>query len=207
MRNVEGVRKITNRMEMVQNLRNKLVKARLSLIAVTGLLIVSGITNIALLNKLNNTKDVVAKQNIELNTTELELEVLSKEKATLEAEIDRLNSFDTLVNNVMDLEDMCLEMASNSEETIEGVVTFIKNNKTINTDLKYIDYIVSKDRGTKIRVVENNKEMFVVYVSDTNAATKLDESLSRQYYTGVENYTEAIRTVDNVLIVRHDYKF
>ena len=39
MKSMEGVRRVTNRMELIQGLKSKLLKARLSLIAVTMLLV------------------------------------------------------------------------------------------------------------------------------------------------------------------------
>ena len=70
MKAMEGVRRVTNRMELVQNLRSKLLKARLSLIAVTLLLGVSAVTNIVMYNKLQDAEEVVAKQGAQI--TELE---------------------------------------------------------------------------------------------------------------------------------------
>ena len=56
MKAMEGVRRVTNRMELIQGLKSKLLKARLSLIAVTILLGVSAVTNVVMYNKLQDSK-------------------------------------------------------------------------------------------------------------------------------------------------------
>ena len=206
MKTMEGVRKVTNRMKLVQNLRKNLVKARLSLIAVTFLLVMSGIANLVLLNKLSNEKEVVAQQNISIQENKDTIKELESKNAKLEVEVERLNSFDVLFDNVMNLEDICLEMIQKAEEVKDGVIEYVKNNKVKSTDLKYTDYVLNKTTGEKIRTFENNNEMFVVYISDSECEESLNSSLSNEYHIGKEAYIEAIYSTNGVLLVKHDYK-
>ena len=201
MKSMESVRKITNRMELVQVLRAKLVKARLSLIAVTFLLVVSGAVNVSLYNKLTDSRELVAKQELELKATREEVVVLAEEKVALAGEIDRLNSFDTLISNVMKLDDICEEMTEKAIDVVEGVVTYTRNNRTRNTDIAYTDNVVSLE-GQKVRTLEANNNVFVVYIDNKQAEDSLNKALGKEYYIGREDYIGAINSVDGVVMVK-----
>lgn len=205
MKNVESVRRITNRMEMVQNLRAKLIKARLSLIAVTLFLAISAATNVVLVNKLNKANELNEVKSNVIETKTQDIEYMTEEIVTLESEIERLNSFDTMMDNIMQLEDICLEMTSDPIDVIEGEITYSMYNKTYKTDLDYIDYVVSPN-GSKIRAIENKTELFVVYIGDADAEANLNTSLAREYNNGRENYINAISSTNNVILVKYEIK-
>ena len=206
MKNVESVRRITNRMEMIQSLRSKLIKTRLSLLAVVIFLAVSVATNISLVNKLNKANEVSEVKSNVIETKANQIETMTEEIITLKAEIERLNSFDTMMNNIMQLEDICLEMASDAIEVVEGNITYTKYNKTHKTDLSYVDYVISSN-GSKIRAIENKTELFVVYVSDADAEANLNTLLASEYDSGRENYASVISSISNVALVKYDIKF
>ena len=98
MKAMEGVRRVTNRMELIQGLKNKLLKARLSLIAVTILLGVSAVTNVVMYNKLQDSKEVVAKQEVQITELENTINVVETEREELAIKLDIANSFETLMD-------------------------------------------------------------------------------------------------------------
>lgn len=202
MKAMEGVRRVTNRMELVQGLRSKLFKARLSLIAVTILLGVSAVTNVVMYNKLQDSKEVVAKQEVQITELENTIEVVETEREELAIKLDIANSFETLMDKVANLEDLALEAAHNAVNKIEGYVS----NYLLKTDISYVDYVLDETTGETIRTFETNKEMYVVYISNSDNVKQLDKEISLQYNLGTYDYKEAINKVEDTVIIRHDLK-
>lgn len=202
MKAMEGVRRVTNRMELVQGLRSKLFKARLSLIAVTILLGVSAVTNVVMYNKLQDSKEVVAKQEVQITELENTIEVVETEREELAIKLDIANSFETLMDKVANLEDLALEAAHNAVNKIEGYVS----NYLLKTDISYVDYVLDETTGETIRTFETNKEMYVVYISNSDNVKQLDKEISLQYNLGTYDYEEAINKVEDTVIIRHDLK-
>lgn len=202
MKAMEGVRRVTNRMELIQGLKNKLLKARLSLIAVTILLGVSAVTNVVMYNKLQDSKEVVAKQEVQITELENTIEVVETEREELAIKLDIANSFETLMDKVANLEDLALEAAHNAVNKIEGYVS----NYLLKTDISYVDYVLDETTGETIRTFETNKEMYVVYISNSDNVKQLDKEISLQYNLGTYDYEEAINKVEDTVIIRHDLK-
>lgn len=202
MKAMEGVRRVTNRMELIQGLRKSLVKARLSLIAVTILLGVSAVTNVVMYNKLQDSKEVVAKQEVQITELENTINVVETEREELAIKLDIANSFETLMDKVANLEDLALEAAHNAVNKIEGYVS----NYLLKTDISYVDYVLDETTGETIRTFETNKEMYVVYVSNSDNVKQLDKEISLQYNLGTYDYKEAINKVEDTVIIRHDLK-
>ena len=202
MKAMEGVRRVTNRMELIQGLKNKLLKARLSLIAVTILLGVSAVTNVVMYNKLQDSKEVVAKQDVQITELENTIEVVETEREELAIKLDIANSFETLMDKVANLEDLALEAAHNAVNKIEGYVS----NYLLKTDISYVDYVLDETTGETIRTFETNKEMYVVYISNSDNVKQLDKEISLQYNLGTYDYKEAINKVEDTVIIRHDLK-
>ena len=202
MKAMEGVRRVTNRMELIQGLKNKLLKARLSLIAVTILLGISAVTNVVMYNKLQDSKEVVAKQEVQITELENTINVVETEKEELAIKLDIANSFETLMDKVANLEDLALEAAHNAVNKIEGYVS----NYLLKTDISYVDYVLDETTGETIRTFETNKEMYVVYISNSDNVKQLDKEISLQYNLGTYDYKEAINKVEDTVIIRHDLK-
>ena len=202
MKAMEGVRRVTNRMELIQGLRKSLVKARLSLIAVTILLGVSAVTNVVMYNKLQDSKEVVAKQEVQITELENTINVVETEREELAIKLDIANSFETLMDKVANLEDLALEAAHNAVNKVEGYVS----NYLLKTDISYVDYVLDETTGETIRTFETNKEMYVVYVSNSDNVKQLDKEISLQYNLGTYDYKEAINKVEDTVIIRHDLK-
>ena len=202
MKAMEGVRRVTNRMELIQGLKSKLLKARLSLIAVTILLGVSAVTNVVMYNKLQDSKEVVAKQEVQITELENTINVVETEREELAIKLDIANSFETLMDKVANLEDLALEAAHNAVNKIEGYVS----NYLLKTDISYVDYVLDETTGETIRTFETNKEMYVVYISNSDNVKQLDKEISLQYNLGTYDYKEAINKVEDTVIIRHDLK-
>ena len=202
MKSMEGVRRVTNRMEMVQNLRNKLVKTRLSLIAVTMLLVLSAGVNIVMFNKLQDAKEVAAQQETKIVELENTIEVVETEREELAIKLDVANSFETLMYKVNNLEDLALEAAHNYVDKEEGVVS----NYLLKTDISYVDYVLDETSGETIRTFETDEEMFVVYLSNNDNIKQLNKEICLQYNLDSHNYEEAINKVEDTVIIRHDLK-
>ena len=202
MKAMEGVRRVTNRMELIQGLKSKLLKARLSLIAVTILLGVSAVTNVVMYNKLQDSKEVVAKQEVQITELENTIEVVETEREELAIKLDIANSFETLMDKVANLEDLALEAAHNAVNKVEGYVS----NYLLKTDISYVDYVLDETTGETIRTFETNKEMYVVYISNNDNVKQLDKEISLQYNLGTYDYEEAINKVEDTVIIRHDLK-
>ena len=202
MKAMEGVRRVTNRMELIQGLKNKLLKARLSLIAVTILLGVSAVTNVVMYNKLQDSKEVVAKQEVQITELENTIEVVETEREELAIKLDIANSFETLMDKVANLEDLALEAAHNAVNKVEGYVS----NYLLKTDISYVDYVLDETTGETIRTFETDKEMYVVYISNNDNVKQLDKEISLQYNLGTYDYEEAINKVEDTVIIRHDLK-
>ena len=207
MKSMEGVRRITNRMELVQNLRGKLLKARLSLIAVTMLLVLSAGMNIVMFNKLQDSKEVVAKQEVQITELENTVAVVETEKEELAIKLDIANSFKTLMEKVANLEELALEAVHNAQKVIEDKITYVNNyNKVRSTDISYVDYVLDETTGETIRTFETNKEMYVVYLSNNENVELLNNNLVNQYRSGLNDYEKAIKEVNDTVIIRHDLK-
>ena len=202
MKAMEGVRRVTNRMELIQGLKSKLLKARLSLIAVTILLGVSAVTNVVMYNKLQDSKEVVAKQEVQITELENTINVVETEREELAIKLDIANSFETLMDKVANLEDLALEAAHNAVNKVEGYVS----NYLLKTDISYVDYVLDETTGETIRTFETNKEMYVVYISNSDNVKQLDKEISLQYNLGTYDYKEAINKVEDTVIIRHDLK-
>ena len=202
MKSMEGVRKVTNRMELVQGLRKSLVKARLSLVAVVAVLVLSAAVNVVMFNKLQDAKVVIAIQQSQIVELEDTIEVVKTEKEELAVKLDVANSFETLMDKVANLEDLALEAAHNAVNKIEGYVS----NYLLKTDISYVDYVLDETTGETIRTLETNKEMYVVYKSNSDNVKQLDKEISLQYNLGTYDYKEAINKVEDTVIIRHDLK-
>ena len=202
MKSMEGVRKVTNRMELVQGLRKSLVKARLSLVAVVAVLVLSAAVNVVMFNKLQKANEVIASQQTQIVELEDTIEVVKTEKEELSVKLDVANSFETLMDKVANLEDLALEAVHNAVDTVEG---FVANN-LIETNVSYVDYVLNSRTGETIRTFETEEEMFVVYLSDNNKVKQLDEEISTQYYLGTDNYEEAINEIEDAVIIKHELK-
>lgn len=207
MKAMEGVRRVTNRMELIQGLRSKLLKARLSLIAVTILLGVSAVTNVVMYNKLQDSKEVVAKQEVQITELENTIEVVETEREELAIKLDIANSFETLMDKVANLEDLALEAVHNAQKVVEDKITYVnKYNKVRTTDISYVDYVLDETTGETVRTFETNEEMYVVYLSNSENVELLNNNLVKQYRSGLNNYEEAIKEVEDTVIIRHDLK-
>ena len=207
MKAMEGVRRVTNRMELIQGLRSKLLKARLSLIAVTILLGISAVTNIVMYNKLQDAEEVVAKQGAQITELENTIEVVETEREELAIKLDIANSFETLMDKVANLEDLALEAVHNAQKVIEDKITYVnKYNKVRTTDISYVDYVLDETTGETVRTFETNEEMYVVYLSNSENVELLNNNLVKQYRSGLNNYEEAIKEVEDTVIIRHDLK-
>ena len=202
MKAMEGVRRVTNRMELIQGLRSKLLKARLSLVAVTILLGISAVTNIVMYNKLQDVEEVVTKQEAQITELENTIEVVETEKEELAVKLDIDNSFSTLMDKVANLEDLALEAAHNAVNKVEGHVS----NYLLKTDISYVDYVLDETTGETIRTFETDKEMYVVYISNSDNVKQLDKEISLQYNLGTYDYKEAINKVEDTVIIRQDLK-
>lgn len=202
MKSMEGVRKVTNRMELVQGLRKSLVKARLSLVAVVAVLALSAAVNVVMFNKLQKANEVIASQQTQIVELEDAIEVVTTEKEELAIKLDVANSFETLMDKVANLEDLALEAVHNAVDTVEG---FVANN-LIETNVSYVDYVLNSRTGETIRTFETEEEMFVVYLSDNNKVKQLDEEIGSQYYLGTDNYEEAINKIEDAVIIKHELK-
>lgn len=202
MKSMEGVRKVTNRMELVQGLRKSLVKARLSLVAVVAVLVLSAAVNVVMFNKLQKANEVIASQQTQIVELEDAIEVVTTEKEELAVKLDVANSFETLMDKVANLEDLALEAVHNAVDTVEG---FVANN-LIETNVSYVDYVLNSRTGETIRTFESEEEMFVVYLSNNTNVKQLDEEISTQYYLGTDNYEEAINKIEDAVIIKHELK-
>lgn len=202
MKSMEGVRKVTNRMELVQSLRKSLVKARLSLVAVVAVLVLSAAVNVVMFNKLQKANEVIASQQTQIVELEDVIEVVTTEKEELSVKLDVANSFETLMDKVANLEDLALEAVHKAVDTVEG---FVANN-LIETNVSYVDYVLNSRTGETIRTFETEEEMFVVYLSDNNKVKQLDEEIGSQYYLGTDNYEEAINKIEDAVIIKHELK-
>ena len=202
MKSMEGVRKVTNRMELVQSLRKSLVKARLSLVAVVAVLVLSAAVNVVMFNKLQKANEVIASQQTQIVELEDAIEVVTTEKEELAVKLDVANSFETLMDKVANLEDLALEAVHKAVDTVEG---FVANN-LIETNVPYVDYVLNSRTGETIRTFESEEEMFVVYLSNNTNVKQLDEEISTQYYLGTDNYEEAINKIEDAVIIKHELK-
>lgn len=202
MKSMEGVRKVTNRMELVQGLRKSLVKARLSLVAVIAVLVLSAAVNVVMFNKLQKANEVIASQQTQIVELEDAIEVVTTEKEELAVKLDVANSFETLMDKVANLEDLALEAVHNAVDTVEG---FVANN-LIETNVSYVDYVLNSRTGETIRTFETDEEMFVVYLPTNNKVAHLDEEMCVQYYLGTDNYEEAISIVEGAVVIKQEVK-
>ena len=98
MNSMEGVRRVTNRMELIQGLRTKLLKARITSILLGVIVIALSIVVAVLIKELKETKEIVNNYKqieIELNN---EIKDLKTDIKEANEEIVRLNSFDNKID-------------------------------------------------------------------------------------------------------------
>lgn len=206
MKAMEGVRKITNRMELIQGLRNKLMKTRLTLIIVAVMFGASLIANVKLVNELKEERDMSANLTIELNEVKNTNSKLEQQVKEAKQEIDRLNSFENKMTIALELEDIVREAVGGIQSITKNIRHYMNSTDSINTDIQSTDYVLNEVTGETVKVIENKDNMFVVYVPNSETEELLESSLSRQYYLGTEDYYKAINEIEDTVIIRHDLK-
>ena len=206
MKSMEGVRRVTNRMELIQGLRSKLLKARLASIVLAAVVIALSLTVAVLYKDLKEAKATInnyQKIEVELNT---EIKELESNLDDANAEIDRLNSFDNKINVAFELEDIVREAVGGIESTTKTLRYQVKENYSIVTNINIVDYVLDETTGEVVKVIEDNQDMYVVYVANGETAQELEQSIGKGYYTGSKGYTDIISNYVNTLLVRHDSK-
>ena len=206
MKSMEGVRRVTNRMEMVQNLRSKLLKARLTSILLGAIVMALSITVAVLYKDLKEAKATIndyQKIETELNT---EIKELESNLDDANAEITRLNSFDNKIDVAFELEDIVREAIGGIESVTKTLRHYVSSRYSIKTDIEVVDYVLDETTGETVKVIEDTNHMFVVYVANSETSSSLEQDLAKQYYKGTERYADVISSYENTLLVRHDYK-
>ena len=206
MKTMEGVRRVTNRMELVQGLRTKLLKARLTSIILGAIVIALSISVTFLVKDLKETKEALSNYQqieVELNT---EIKELESDLKVANEEIERLNSFENKINIAFELENIVREAVGGIESTVKSLKHYINSYKSVNTDIQVIDYVLDNSTGEVVKVIEDNNHSFVVYVSNSDTSNLLEQELTKQYYKGTKRYADVISSYENTLLVRHDYK-
>ena len=111
------------------------------------------------------------------------------------------------MDKVANLEDLALEAIHNAQKVVEDKITYVnKYNKVRTTDISYVDYVLDETTGETVRTFETNEEMYVVYLSNSENIELLNNNLVKQYRSGLNNYEEAIKEVEDTVIIRHDLK-
>ena len=195
-----GVSGVTNRMELVQRLRNNLVKSRLTSM-VLGIVVAILVATVAILAK--ELKD--AKQMIN-HYSELEI-ALNHEINELKEEVKESkasNSFKDKIEAAMNIEDTVREAVSDIKYTTNMLKHKTKSGRYITTDLKVTNYVLDKSTGEVVKVIENKHNIFVVYIANKKAANELEKELTKEYYNGLERYRDVIDDHDNTLLVKHE---
>ena len=178
-----GVSGVTNRMELVQRLRNNLVKSRLTSM-VLGIVVAILVVTVTILAK--ELKDAI---------NELKEEV-KESKAS--------NSFKDKIEAAMNIEDTVREAVSDIKYTTNMLKHKTKSGRYITTDLKATNYVLDKSTGKVVKVIENKHNIFVVYIANKKAANELEKELTKEYYNGLERYRDVIDDHDNTLLVKHE---
>ena len=196
----------TERILEMKRKRTQLMKARLTAIALGLVSIVLAITVFVLSkelkqakNTINNYQKIEAEVNIENRDLQYDLEEAKNE-------IEELNSFDNKISVAFELEDIVREAVSGIEY-VEGSIEYkVNDNYSIATDINYVDYVLDETTGETVRVLENNDQMIVTYINDSDTMATLEESISNEYNLGTERYVDVINSLEGALLVRHDYK-
>lgn len=196
----------TERILEMKRKRTQLMKARLTAIALGLVSIVLAITVFVLSkelkqakNTINNYQKIEAELNIENRDLQYDLEEAKNE-------IEELNSFDNKISVAFELEDIVREAVSGIEY-VEGSIEYkVNDNYSIATDINYVDYVLDETTGETVRVLENNDQMIVTYINDSDTMATLEESISNEYNLGTERYVDVINSLEGALLVRHDYK-
>ena len=196
----------TERILEMKRKRTQLMKARLTAIALGLVSIVLAITVFVLSkelkqakNTINNYQKIEAELNIENRDLQYDLEEAKNE-------IEELNSFDNKISVAFELEDIVREAVSGMEY-VEGSIEYkVNDNYSIATDINYVDYVLDETTGETVRVLENNDQMIVTYINDSDTMATLEESISNEYNLGTERYVDVINSLEGALLVRHDYK-
>ncbi len=206
MKAMEGVRRVTNRMELIQGLRSKLLKARLTSM-LFGFIIIG---LVAYNYKLSvDLKAAQAENQSHIRFEETlkdEIKDLKAEVKDAKAEIERLNSFDNKIAVAFELEDVVREAIGVIESVTKTLRHYVSSRYSIKTDIQVVDYVLDETTGETVKVIEDNNHMFVVYVADSETSSSLEKELTKQYYNGSERYADIISSYENTLLVRHDYK-
>ena len=196
----------TERILEMKRKRTQLMKARLTAIALGLVSIVLAITVFVLSkelkqakNTINNYQKIEAELNIENRDLQYDLEEAKNE-------IEELNSFDNKISVAFELEDIVREAVSGIEY-VEGSIEYkVDDNYSIATDINYVDYVLDETTGETVRVLENNDQMIVTYINDSDTMATLEEGISNEYNLGTERYVDVINSLEGALLVRHDYK-
>ena len=196
----------TERILEMKRKRTQLMKARLAAIALGLVSIVLAITVFVLSkelkqakNTINNYQKIEAELNIENRDLQYDLEEAKNE-------IEELNSFDNKISVAFELEDIVREAVSGIEY-VEGSIEYkVNDDYSITTDVNYVDYVLDDTTGETVRVLENNDQMIVTYINDSDTMATLEESISNEYNLGTERYVDVINSLEGALLVRHDYK-
>ena len=196
----------TERILEMKRKRTQLMKARLAAIALGLVSIVLALTVFVLSkelkqakNTINNYQKIEAELNIENRDLQYDLEEAKNE-------IEELNSFDNKISVAFELEDIVREAVSGIEY-VEGSIEYkVNDDYSITTDVNYVDYVLDETTGETVRVLENNDQMIVTYINDSDTMATLEESISNEYNLGTERYVDVINSLEGALLVRHDYK-
>ena len=196
----------TERILEMKRKRTQLMKARLTAIALGLVSIVLAITVFVLSkelkqakNTINNYQKIEAELNLENRDLQYDLEEAKNE-------IEELNSFDNKISVAFELEDIVREAVSGIEY-VEGSIEYkVNDDYSITTDVNYVDYVLDDTTGETVRVLENNEQMIVTYINDSDTMATLEESISNEYNLGTERYVDVINSLEGALLVRHDYK-
>lgn len=196
----------TERILEMKRKRTQLMKARLAAIALGLVSIVLALTVFVLSkelkqakNTINNYQKIEAELNIENRDLQYDLEEAKNE-------IEELNSFDNKISVAFELEDIVREAVSGIEY-VEGSIEYkVNDDYSITTDVNYVDYVLDDTTGETVRVLENNDQMIVTYINDSDTMATLEEGISNEYNLGTERYVDVINSLEGALLVRHDYK-
>ena len=195
-----GVSGVTNRMELVQRLRNNLVKSRLTSM-VLGIVVAILVVTVAILAKeLKDDKQMIN------HYSELEI-ALNHEINELKEEVKESkasNSFKDKIEAAMNIEDTVREAVSDIKYTTNMLKHKTKSGRYITTDLKVTNYVLDKSTGEVVKVIENKHNIFVVYIANKKVAHELEKELTKEYYNGLERYRDVIDDHDNTLLVKHE---
>ena len=206
MKSMEGVRRVTNRMELVQGLKRNLLKARLTSMFLGLVVVVLAIAVAVLAKELKEVKQTVSAYETierELNIENRDLEYELKEA---KAEIKELNSFEHKIEIAFDLENIVREAVGGIEYVTKTLKYEVRKDYKIVTDITTHNYVLDEETGEAVKVIENKDHSFVVYIANKEAAKSLEQTLGKEYYYGTERYSDVINNHEDTLLVRHDIK-